>query len=328
MASKEQAFSISAIHLKGGCGKTTLLTDVGMVISQDGRKVLAVDSDVQGSMYTTLTGNTPRRYLPNERKEYLDDLRRGDSIKNANTPYLDVNKNLVVCHYPVQMFAEDKLYRPEFKTGFVNAVEDLLIDAEVVLVDLPPSKLESDEASLFKSIEQYLGTFYFLVVTRPTVKELGDGLFCFEAIRHLMAAEGIGAGRIKELILLNFHEISVPDSHLFGPGKQVVVESAFPSLMFELHKKKLRSVSVPNVPRSGRNLFHYSVLLDENFDWGSVQTIPSLSDAASMTSTDFLLSYGDQFVEEIQNFSPELYVQREYLKAIRTIVSNLQIGNY
>lgn len=326
MPGKEQAFSLSAVHLKGGCGKTTLLTDVGILLSQEGKQVLAVDADLQGSMYSTLTSKEPQRYLPNERGEYLADLQRGNSLQNAETPYQDVNKNLVICHYPVQMFAKDRLHRPEFTTGFIKAIKDLLIDTDVVLVDLPPSKLESGDALPFKCLDQYLGTYNFLVVTRPTSKELDDGLFCMQGMRHLMLAEGIGRERIRELLVMNFHQISVYNSTLFYDRKkveerveEVLVSSSFPSL-----KIGLPAVRVPTVPRSGQNMSHYSILLDKNFDWDMVKAMPSLSDLADMTTTDFVLAYSEEMFYEMEHADPAIEGQREYLRALRTIVNHLK----
>ena len=50
------ATTITVAIEKGGCGKTVTVTNLADLMSDDGNKVLAVDTDPQGNLTYALTG--------------------------------------------------------------------------------------------------------------------------------------------------------------------------------------------------------------------------------------------------------------------------------
>lgn len=321
MPNKKEVVAVSSVHLKGGCGKTTLLTDLGIVLAQNGIKVLAVDTDMQGSMYSTLTGISPKRYYPQDRHQYLYDLLDGNSIHQASTKYPDVNTNLTVCHYPIQMFSHDQFYKTGFESGFINAVQNPLTNARVVLIDMPPAKLEGSDTAPFLAMQNHINRYHFLISSRPTFKEIEDGLFCYEAFRQLMVTKGVDPKSLRMQLVLNLHAIEHID-FVWGTDRVetiTIASSRFPNI--EASRRELHGIKVPEVSRAGTNMDHYSILLDNNFNWQKVVSLPPASELLKLTSTDRMLSYSDLLIDEIEHPNPALESQREYLKALDELAS-------
>lgn len=321
---------ITSSHLKGGCGKTTILTDLGIYLALQGFSVLAIDMDMQGSMYSTLTGNRELRYLPASRYRYWENLRDGKSLQLPKTKYPEVNERMNIAHYPIQMFARDDFFREEFVSGFKEEFIKWANSAKAVLIDLPPAKLETSDVGPFKAIESYINKYYFLIVDRPTPKEVEDGVWCFGAMRQLMEKRGISRERILPLQALNFHKIKGPYGYYLRfvnrkfvglvNERPIVSDSPFSEITQEEIKIKIPKILVPSVPKAGDDLRHYSVLLDENFNYELViKKRPESEVTRSNDDTEEGWYDDDKSLmdEELEN--TVLIAQREYLRAIRII---------
>lgn len=262
---------VTAVHMKGGCGKTTVLTDLGITFAMEGYRVLALDTDIQGSMISTLTGVTRKRYKPSLRYHYLDDVNNGVRLISAQTDIPEVNANITVMHYPIEMFYPDAFHKPEFIERFAEILHKQVREAQVVLVDMAPARLVTPEVEPFKLLAPEVDQLTFLLVNRPNPKEVEDGIACYENIREMIILGKVPADMIRPLLVLNFASVKSKESewHLieqFGSLSLVegrghmVADSPFSDLSVE--DGVIPEIKFPNVARSGADMRRYSILLD------------------------------------------------------------------
>lgn len=268
---------IASTHLKGGCGKTTVLTDLGVVMAMNGYKVLAVDTDMQGSMFHTLTGQPPKLYLPSHRENYIADLQNGESMKAAQSSIPEVNANVTVAHFPMEMFYKDGYSKPEYKQTFAKIMAEQAQSTKAILIDMPPARLAGEEADPFKIAEPFVDEFIFLITSRPNPQEVINGVACYESLKELMIMGKIDPDKIRPLFVLNFVPILGKDmdytlvnmgGHLIPreQGRHVIASSPFSDLDEEELPEgaKIPRVQIPNISnRGGENMRHYSMLLDQ-----------------------------------------------------------------
>src|SRR3989338_2031707 len=188
----EKLSIISSFHVKGGCGKTTVLTSLAMHMAYEGDDVAAADLDLQGSMSTTLLGDREaKRHPPKEREKYLE----GFAFKNAKTREADINQRLRVAHYPIQMFSQDKYSSPHHMTEFAGVIEASGIST--LLIDTPPADLSERDIRPYQALAHLAASYTFLIVTRPIEKEIIDGIENYKTIESELVELGIESSRIR-----------------------------------------------------------------------------------------------------------------------------------
>ena len=118
---------ISIVNHKGGVGKTTSVSSLGVALARMGKRVLLVDLDAQGNLTDTLT------QTPGDRSIY-------DSLRTLETlPVVKIREGLDLCPSSIDLVSMDLELADKREREF--RLSQLLqgLDYEYILLDCPPS---------------------------------------------------------------------------------------------------------------------------------------------------------------------------------------------
>ena len=119
--------TISIVNHKGGVGKTTSVSSLGVALARMGKRVLLVDLDAQGNLTDTLT------QTPGDRSIY-------DSLRTLETlPVVKIREGLDLCPSSIDLVSMDLELADKREREF--RLSQLLqgLDYEYILLDCPPS---------------------------------------------------------------------------------------------------------------------------------------------------------------------------------------------
>ena len=118
---------ISIVNHKGGVGKTTSVSSLGVALARMGKRVLLVDLDAQGNLTDTLTKT------PGDRSIY-------DSLRTLETlPVVNIREGLDLCPSSIDLVSMDLELADKKEREY--SLSRLLqgLDYEYILLDCPPS---------------------------------------------------------------------------------------------------------------------------------------------------------------------------------------------
>lgn len=118
---------ISIVNHKGGVGKTTSVSSLGVALARMGKRVLLVDLDAQGNLTDTLTKT------PGDRSIY-------DSLRTLETlPVVNIREGLDLCPSSIDLVSMDLELADKGEREY--RLSRLLqgLDYEYILLDCPPS---------------------------------------------------------------------------------------------------------------------------------------------------------------------------------------------
>lgn len=118
---------ISIVNHKGGVGKTTSVSSLGVALARMGKRVLLVDLDAQGNLTDTLT------QTPGVRSIY-------DSLRTLETlPVVNIREGLDLCPSSIDLVSMDLELADKREREY--RLSKLLqgLDYEYILLDCPPS---------------------------------------------------------------------------------------------------------------------------------------------------------------------------------------------
>lgn len=118
---------ISIVNHKGGVGKTTSVSSLGVALARMGKRVLLVDLDAQGNLTDTLT------QTPGDRSIY-------DSLRTLETlPVVNIREGLDLCPSSIDLVSMDLELADKGEREY--RLSKLLrgLDYEYILLDCPPS---------------------------------------------------------------------------------------------------------------------------------------------------------------------------------------------
>lgn len=118
---------ISIVNHKGGVGKTTSVSSLGVALARMGKRVLLVDLDAQGNLTDTLT------QTPGVRSIY-------DSLRTLETiPIVNIREGLDLCPSSIDLVSMDLELADKKDREY--RLSKLLqgLDYEYILLDCPPS---------------------------------------------------------------------------------------------------------------------------------------------------------------------------------------------
>ena len=118
---------ISIVNHKGGVGKTTSVSSLGVALARMGKRVLLVDLDAQGNLTDTLTKT------PGDRSIY-------DSLRTLETlPVVNIREGLDLCPSSIDLVSMDLELADKREREY--RLSQLLqgLDYEYILLDCPPS---------------------------------------------------------------------------------------------------------------------------------------------------------------------------------------------
>ena len=119
--------TISIVNHKGGVGKTTSVSSLGVALARMGKRVLLVDLDAQGNLTDTLT------QTPGDRSIY-------DSLRTLETlPVVNIREGLDLCPSSIDLVSMDLELADKKEREY--RLSRLLqgLDYEYILLDCPPS---------------------------------------------------------------------------------------------------------------------------------------------------------------------------------------------
>ena len=119
--------TISIVNHKGGVGKTTSVSSLGVALARMGKRVLLVDLDAQGNLTDTLT------QTPGDRSIY-------DSLRTLETlPVVKIREGLDLCPSSIDLVSMDLELADKKEREY--RLSRLLrgLDYDFILLDCPPS---------------------------------------------------------------------------------------------------------------------------------------------------------------------------------------------
>lgn len=119
--------TISIVNHKGGVGKTTSVSSLGVALARMGKRVLLVDLDAQGNLTDTLT------QTPGDRSIY-------DSLRTLETlPVVNIREGLDLCPSSIDLVSMDLELADKKEREY--RLSRLLrgLNYDFILLDCPPS---------------------------------------------------------------------------------------------------------------------------------------------------------------------------------------------
>lgn len=146
---------VTVFNLKGGSAKTSTVTHLGQLLGLRGYRVLLIDLDSQASL-TNLFGITPE-LAPDMPTSY--DLIRAESplpaseiIRKTNFPTVDIiPASMDIMEYEFEVALSFRSGTTTFHTQLKEALEPVLGNYDIVLIDTPPQLNFSVISSIFAS---------------------------------------------------------------------------------------------------------------------------------------------------------------------------------
>ena len=118
---------ISIVNHKGGVGKTTSVSSLGVALARMGKRVLLVDLDAQGNLTDTLTKT------PGDRSIY-------DSLRTLETlPVVNIREGLDLCPSSIDLVSMDLELADKREREYRLSRILQGLDYEYILLDCPPS---------------------------------------------------------------------------------------------------------------------------------------------------------------------------------------------
>lgn len=118
---------ISIVNHKGGVGKTTSVSSLGVALARMGKRVLLVDLDAQGNLTDTLTK------IPGDRSIY-------DSLRTLETlPVVNIREGLDLCPSSIDLVSMDLELADKREREYRLSRILRGLDYEYILLDCPPS---------------------------------------------------------------------------------------------------------------------------------------------------------------------------------------------
>ena len=119
--------TISIVNHKGGVGKTTSVSSLGVALARMGKRVLLVDLDAQGNLTDTLT------QTPGDRSIY-------DSLRTLETlPVVNIREGLDLCPSSIDLVSMDLELADKREREYRLSRILRGLDYEYILLDCPPS---------------------------------------------------------------------------------------------------------------------------------------------------------------------------------------------
>lgn len=159
--------TISISNGKGGVGKTTLTTNLAVLLAEAGYRVLVVDLDSQGDIATNLGFINDERY---DAGAALDKAVRYDE---EPSPVKDVRPGLDVLpagHYTAQLmdaFQGDASRKGKMRGGVAKTIAKIAPNYDIILIDTPPS-----EAGWTAIEEAMLASRWIIAPVKPEPKSI------------------------------------------------------------------------------------------------------------------------------------------------------------
>ena len=162
---------VSAINMKGGVGKTTIVALLGRHAAFKGLRVLVVDLDPQANLSQAYMGNAYRRFLENEDPSIVEVFdgyrpptrRRGSATQlSPHDAVHEVFPGGTLSYIPSRFDFSDNLVRamkPDPKV-LAHFIADHFQDRDLVLIDCPPTESVFTRAA-------YHASRFVLVPVRP-----------------------------------------------------------------------------------------------------------------------------------------------------------------
>lgn len=221
---------ISIVNHKGGVGKTTSVSSLGVALSDLGRRVLLVDLDPQCNLTDSLS-------VPRSGRTIYDSLREGKDL-----PQVQLRERLWICPSSLDLVSMD-LELSEVR-GREYRLRDLLspLEYDYILLDCPPSLGLLTINALTASGE------VFVPLTPEALPAKGLGTL-LDIIRR--TREGLNPDlRLGGIIITRYQRRKI---------NRIVEESlreTFGDLVFQT---KIRdNVDISEAPLQGKDIYSYS----------------------------------------------------------------------
>lgn len=188
------------INRKGGVGKTTLSVDIAYLLSKRGYRVLAVDTDIQGTLYETLTGirtglfPMPQEYSNTYNTFISNPIKHVEITPEGHFGYGAVDMD--AAYFPVELFTVE-----EYADGFKEKIELCINEYDFVLYDLPPFQ-DAAKCPILKTQEAF-EKIVPLIITSPTETEMDIGMKSYEWFVSAVRAHGFQENKLNPLMILN-----------------------------------------------------------------------------------------------------------------------------
>ncbi len=221
---------IAITNHKGGVGKTTSVSSLGVALADMGRRVLLVDLDPQGNLSDSLSVHTSGRTLYDAIQERRD------------LPQVQVRERLWVCPSSIDLVSTDLELSGVKRREYV--LRDLLspLDYDYILLDCPPSLGLLTINALSASGE----VFVPLTPEALPAKGLGNLLEIIERTR-----EGLNPDlHLSGIIITRYQRRKI---------NRIVEESLrenFGDLVFKTVIRE--NVDIAESPLQGKDIFSYS----------------------------------------------------------------------
>src|SRR5262245_18595767 len=129
---------IAVANQKGGCGKTTIVINLGACLAREGQRVLAVDMDPQGHCALGLA--VPEEQIEQSVSDLIMSVHQGREIDYARvTRQISSNCDLVPAKFDLSKLEQGLAGVPNREMLLRRALQGAAGRYDIVLVDTPPT---------------------------------------------------------------------------------------------------------------------------------------------------------------------------------------------